>query len=44
MEQIDIKDGAKSSCVVELVCLKAKKEEDDEEGENVIFDTCQFRM
>ena len=28
MEQIDIKNGASSSCVLELVCLKAKEEEE----------------
>ena len=39
MEQIDIKNGARSSCVLELVRLKAKEEE---EGENAIFGTCRF--
>ena len=33
MERIDIKNGAKSACVVKLVCPKAK----EEEGENAII-------
>ena len=46
MEQIDIKNGARSSCVLELVRLKAKEEEEEEEeeGENAIFGTCRFCM
>ena len=42
MEQIDIKNGARSSCIHELVRLMAKEEE--EERQNAIFGTCQFCM
>ena len=41
MEQIDIKSSARSRCGVELAQLLEKEEED---GENAIFGTSQFRM
>ena len=45
------KNGARSSCVIDLVCLMAKEEEGEEEeeeeeegGENAVFGTCWLCM